>query len=324
MKKITILFSAICLSFASYAQTAIFKATMDSAQILIGEQTALHLELAANKDSRVQLPFITDTLTAGIEVLNISQPDTTDIGNGRVQYNYDYLITSFDSALYLLPPFVAIIDADTVYSNDLALKVSTLPADVESGNFYDIKDVMKPEFVWTDYLIPTGIALLIYLLIVLAVYIAIRIINKKPIIPLKKETEIYLPPHVRALQSLDNIKEEHLWQHGKEKEYHSRLTDTIRQYIDERFGIDAPEMTSNQTLQALQGIADAKDVYAHLKQMLLLADFVKFAKYQPLPEENESSMNNAYQFVSNTIPAPPSEDQASEEENTNPIAPIEK
>jgi hypothetical protein len=285
--------------FSVSAQPVVVKATIDSTLILIGQQTKVHLEIAANKNQALQIPVISDTIITGVEVLEMSKIDTTDIGNNRIQLKYDYLVTSFDSALYLLPPFKVISDIDTAYSNELALKVSTFPVDTESKQFYDIKEVAKPEFVITDYLM---IILYIWLVLVAAgiiVYIIYRIVNKKSLIPFKKE-EPYVPPHVRAIQELDVIKGQKLWQQGKMKEYHSDITDTLRVYIESRFELGAMEMTSGEILDSIRKCSEANISYDNLKQILLLADFVKFAKYNPLPDENELSLMNAYLFVNNT------------------------
>ena len=284
--------------FPLSAQTVV-KATIDSTHILIGQQTKIHLEIAADKNLPLQIPLITDTLMKGVEVLEISKIDTFDIGNDRMQLKYDYLITSFDSALYLLPSFEVVSGIDTAFSAELALKVSTIPVDTESEEFYDIKDIRKPPFVLMDYL--TVILLIIAILVLAALigFIIYRLINKKSLVPFKKE-EPYVPPHIRAILRLDAIKLEKLWQMGKIKEYHSEITDTLRKYIEERFGVGAMEMTSGEILAGVKKHSDADAAYDNLKQILILADFVKFAKYRALPDENELSMMNAYLFVNNT------------------------
>jgi len=291
----------VCLGISVFSLSGqtIIRATIDSTNILIGQQTKIHLEIAANKGQALQIPLIPDTLMTGVEVLEISKIDTLDIGNDRMQMKYDYLITSFDSALYLLPPFKVIAGADTAFSSELALKVSTLPVDTESGQFYDIKDVRKPPFVLMDYLPGILLILTIIALAALIGFIIYRLINKKSLVPFKKE-EPYVPPHIRAIRKLDAIKEEKLWQMGKEKEYYSEITETLRTYIEERFGIGAMEMTSGEILAAIRKFNDTDAVYDHLKQILILADFVKFAKYKSLPDENELSMTNAYLFVNDT------------------------
>ncbi|MDR1632030.1 MAG: hypothetical protein LBR97_04005 [Dysgonamonadaceae bacterium] len=286
--------------FPISAQPPVIKAVMDSTHIFIGHQTQIHVEVAANKNQQLQIPTITDTLMNGIEVLAVSKIDTADLGNDRIQLKYHYLITSFDSALYLLPPFKAIAGADTAYSESLALNVSTLPVDTESKQFFDIKGVVQPRFVWTDYL-PQIIGIILGLgLLALIVYIIYRRMNNQAIIPFLKKEEPYIPPYERAIKGLDVVKAQKLWQMGKVKEYHSDITDILRKYIDERFDVPAPEMTSGELLDKLKGYSDTDTSYDNLKQILILADFVKFAKYNPLPDENELSLMNAYLFVNHT------------------------
>jgi len=315
IKTVAVMLACLWMSVSSLSAQTVIKATIDSTSILIGQQTKIHLEIAANKNQPLQLPMISDTLATGVEVLGISKIDTIDIGNDRVQMKYDYLITSFDSAVYLLPPFQAISGADTAYSAELALKVSTLPVDTVSKQFYDIKAVRIPPFVLMDYLPAILLALAILALIALAGFIIYRLINKKSLVPFKKEE--YIPPHIRAIRALDAIKEEKLWQMGKVKEYHSEITDTLRKYIGERFGIGAMEMTSGEILDDIKKYKEADSASDNLKRILILADFVKFAKYKPLPEENELSIKDAYLFVDETKPVELPPEEKKEKSDTN-------
>ncbi len=288
------------------AQQAVIKATIDSTSILIGEQTMIRLEVAGNKNKHLQLPVYSpsDTIIKGIEVLEMFKPDTTDLGNQRIKINQNYMVTSFDSALYLIPSFKVISGDDTTYSNTLGLKVTSMDVDTITAKFVPIKDVINPKFVITDW-IPNIISdhwywwLAGLLAIIAAAFVLYRIYSKKSLIPFKKE-EPLLPPHVRAINSLDAIKTEKLWQKGKVKEYHSMITDILRTYIEERFNIPAMEMTSGEILTRIRRISETDSVYENLKQILQLADFVKFAKYQPLSDENELSLINSYLFVNQT------------------------
>lgn len=115
---------------------------------------------------------------------------------------------------------------------------------------------------------------------------------------MRKEPE--LPPHVKAMSELEHIKQEKLWQQGREKDYHTRLTDVLRIYLHDRFGLNALEMTTAEILDVLYSIPEAQVVYHQMKQVMELADFVKFAKFLPVPEENEQSMMNALLFINTT------------------------
>ena len=293
--KKSILFLVAAASLAggkAYAQRPLIDVAIDSAAILIGEQTTLHLTVTADKDRPVQIVIPNDTLMTGVEVLNLSKADSTEIENDRLVIKQDVLITSFDSSLYLLPPLKVIDGVDTVYSNQVALKVSTIPVNADKPEeFNDIKTVWKPPFVWADYYpIIYGILLALFLK---------RIRAKKSLIPFKKE-EPKLPPHEQAIKELDEIKQQKLWQQGRSKEYYTLITDTLRKYIEDRFGISAMEMTSGEILDLIRKNSEAQSVYDNLRQILQLADFVKFAKMNPLPDENDLSMMNAYLFVNQT------------------------
>ena len=315
-----ILFPLLIMSFCgvenyAFAQQTLIDVKIDSAAILIGEQTKLHLTLTTDKDKQVQVLIPADTLMRGVEVLERSKPDTTWIENDRMLVKQDVLITSFDSSLYLLPPVLAIDGRDTILSNQVALKVSTVPVNVDKPEeFADIKDVWKPPFVWSDYY-PWIIGILaVLLLMALAYYIVKRIRERKSLIPFAQPEKPKLPPYEQAIKELDEIKQSKLWQQGKEKEYFTSITDTLRRYLVDRFGINAMEKTSAEILDSVKGIDEIVPAFEKLEQVLKLADFVKFAKFRPLPDENDLSLVNAYFFVNQTKPVEiPNPEEAKDE-----------
>ena len=144
--KKSILFLVAAASLAggrAYAQRPLIDVAIDSAAILIGEQTTLHLTVTADKDRPVQIVIPNDTLMTGVEVLNLSKADSTEIENDRLVIKQDVLITSFDSSLYLLPPLKVIDGVDTVYSNQVALKVSTIPVNVDKPEEFNDNTTLK-------------------------------------------------------------------------------------------------------------------------------------------------------------------------------------
>jgi hypothetical protein len=111
-----------------------------------------------------------------------------------------------------------------------------------------------------------------------------------------------LPPHVIALQELDKLKNEELWQHEKVKDYYTRLTDIVRVYIEDRFTISAMEQTTFEILTSFNIKEEQieKKSFDELKEILEVSDLVKFAKFTPLPDENHMMLSNAYLFVKET------------------------
>jgi hypothetical protein len=152
-------------------------------------------------------------------------------------------------------------------------------------------------------------------LLALLIYVIIRLLKRKPVLVMGKPKPS-LPPHVIALSELDKIKNEKLWQQGREKEFHTQVTDVLRNYIEGRFGINAMEMTSDEILAYLSVNKEAEPVFDQLKQILKSADLVKFAKMKFLPTENEQSITNAYLFINETKREPETIEE--KEEKTAP------
>lgn len=301
---------AVCLSivlgtsFGLSADNVVVKARMDSTAIWMGEQTVIHLEMVQDKGQTVMLPVIGDTLVSVVEVLKISKPDTTDLKNNRFQINNDVLVTSFDSGFYYIPPFKYILGKDTFKTNELSLKVVPVEVDTTAAEM-DIKGVDSPEFVLWDF-IPEWIWYVLVILILIAAGVFGYIYWKKhKIAPEAIDEKNLLPPHERALSALSALKESKLWQSGQEKEYYTKLTDILREYIDERFHVNAMEMTSSQIIDTLRRNDETKAVNQQLKEILEMADFVKFAKMRPLPDDNEMAMRRAVNFVDETKPEEP-------------------
>lgn len=311
------------------AQKASVQATVEPAEIQIGEQALVNLKIIAPKGKIIHFPVYESQIVPGLEVLAMPKPDTL-IENNVMTMNVKYIVTSFDSTLYYVPSMPISDGADTIYSNSFGLKVvspalkdSTLAylekmnsgqtdsVDFNQLQLNDIKPVQKPPFVLGDYLWVMWIFLGILLLLLAIGFVVYLILKKK-----KKgyffTPPVVLPPHVRAIQALDKLKEEKIWQHGREKEFYTKITDILRRYIFDRYGINAMEMTSGEILNEIRKETDIASVYENLKQILSVSDLVKFAKYKPFTDENDLSMMNAYFFVNQTRepdPVPKKEDE---------------
>lgn len=314
-----ILLSAICLSvsFGATAAPVTVKASLDSAYILMGKQTLLHLEVVKDASTPGQIVMPQgDTLTREVEVIGVQRNDTVDLGNNRVQILHDIIIQSFDSGLYTLPPMLYVAGNDTFRSNELALKV--LPVTVDSlKTVHDYADVQEPDTRFYDYL-PDFLTdywwiLLVLIVIAAGIWAYWKYLRKGeiPLVHKKKET----PPYEVAIQELNRLKESHLCERGQEKEYYTRLTDILRVYLDKRFGINAMEMTSSQIVSTLSANNETNGPDKYIRSILEIADFVKFAKVRPLPDDNANVFSWAMQFVEDTKPAPESVDNADNAES---------
>ena len=286
---------------AAWGGNVTFKAKLDSATLLMGKTTALHLEITQDKDARGFFPGEQlDTLSAMVEIAERLAADTTSLDNNRIQINRDLIIQSFDSGLWVIKPIPYVINGDTAYSNQLTLKV--LPVDVsQMKDIHDIKPVEDVPFNLLDWLPDYWWAWLLGLLLIVGGVWAYRKYYKKGINPLKPSKK-RLPPYEEAMINLRNLKAAQLWQQGQEKEYFTGLTDILRVYIDRRFDINAVEMTSSQIIDTLKRNEETKAVNEQLEMILEIADIVKFANARPLADDNEVAYQRAVNFVEATRP----------------------
>ena len=292
------------LTGRTVAQSVTVDATIDSLQILIGEQAKIKLQVSLDTDKRAIFPVYTDTLVRGVEIIDIAKPDTQMLNDGRRSLiTQEYTVTSFDSALYYLPPMEVLVDNKAYRSKALALKDTLHP-----DQFFGPKPVMKAPFAWEDWYMAIACAVLFTPFLLLLIYLVKRIRDNKPIIR-KVKVEPKLPPHQLAMQEIERIKSEKVWQKGQSKEYYTELTDAIRTYIKDRFGFNALEMTSSEIIDKLLEMND-KDAISDLRTLFQTADLVKFAKHNPLMNENDANLINAIDFINDT--------KEKEDENAKP------
>lgn len=298
---------AVASVFTATAGNVTVKTSLDSAYIVMGRTTPLHVQIVQDRGTVGGFINLGDTLNRYVEVNTVYPADTSDIGSGREEILQEIIIQSFDSGLYTLPPLAYTVGNDTVRSNELVLKVIPVPVDTMT-TVHDFAGVTVPHTRLWDYL-PDFVAdyWWIYLvLVVIALAIAAWIIwrrnHRREAI--EAEQVPSLPPYELAVKQLNELKAEKLCENSREKEYYTRLTDILRVYLDTRFGINAMKMTSTQIMRSVRAHDTTKPSAALMKQILEIADFVKFAKVRPLPDDNVKSFNQAVQFVEDTKPEP--------------------
>lgn len=290
----------------------VVSASIDSTSLMIGDQTDMHIRVTQETNEQVEWPVFGETLQDGIEIVDRTIVDTTTLPDGRLQLTQYLTLTSFKDSLFAVQPIAVVSGNDTFRTDPMALNV-VQPFDLSADStnaITDIKGIERAPIWWWGIfrwvLLALGIALLLaglgYLLYWL---LGKRKPQEEPINP-----ELLRPADEVALEKLDAIKIAKIWQKGQVKEYHTDLTDVVREYISRRFDVQSTEKTSDETLRELKPIllkgeglqvtGDGKDLYAKLSKMLQLADLVKFAKWTTTPDENESALITAYEFVNQT------------------------
>jgi hypothetical protein len=300
-------FAFCIIPFANLAQVEVH-AVLDTNVLRIGEQTRLDIYMNYNakqeKNMSIEWPSFEDTLIKQIEVLSVTKIDTTfpDKNNPDIiQQHVQLLITSFDSGYYAIPSFKFIINKDTANPNLtelLMLEVRSVPTNTSIASVKDIKAPFDEPFDWRWYLLYAYWGLTILVALIILILIIKKLTKAKPVEVVENKPDI--PAHLLALQTLEKIKAEAIWKENKTKEYYTSIADTIRLYIEERFKINALELTSDEIIKVFKSQVVDSESKAKLNQILTLSDFVKFAKQIPIEAEHTLTLNNAFDFVNGT------------------------
>lgn len=301
MKLIISIILFISIISSSGGQIVNVTTSFDSSRIFIGDQVKFTIAIDQPSDLRLSFPVFKDTLCKNILILSGPDIDSSDNQNGRIKIVERYLITSFDSGLYQISPVFAEMKNESGlkrfysdYSQIEVMRVRIAPADTTAKIF----DIIKP------YRAPLTIGevlpwVLLVSLFAVLVWAVIKLIRKLK----KPETDVGTiidpdPAHIIALRELERLRNEELWQKGEIKNYYTRLTGILRQYLENRFRVYSLELTTYETLDALVKSGFKKDgSYKLLKTILTGADLVKFAKYNPEPAENEAHFQYSRDFV---------------------------
>ncbi len=302
-RRVLLSFVFLFSSLFAFSQGASISAELDTNVIKLGGQTKLRIRVEHTKDVTITFPEFIDSIASHIEVVEEHKLDTiSEKVTTFYKFEKTYTITSFDTGYWVIPAIRVYLNNDTskfIESEALLLQVQGVALDPQK-EVNDIKEPLSLSITWKEILIIAGIILVI-IGIISGVSLYLLFFRKKKI----KITELFQPKplsaHEKALGLLDQLRKKKLWENNQVKLYHSELTDIIRGYIDERFGVSSPEQVSDETLAAMKGKVD-EATFSKLRNMLQMADMVKFAKEQPLPSENELSMANAIEFVNTTIP----------------------
>ena len=274
--------------------------------VLIGDQLEYGFKLEKVQEGTVlELPDFSTGLGDSLLVLVENwKLDTLKVKKKKKVASYDIkssiIVTSFDEGTYELPEILVkrILpngDRDSLLYSSLNLEVKTIPIDTATFEIHDIKEQIKYPVTFKEVLpfVFGGLGLIeIILLVIFFVLKYSR--NKKNV---GKSSD---PAHIVALRTLEKYRGDKLWSADKQKLFYSGITDALRAYIDSRYGISAMEMTSKEVFDELKKYDLTPELYEEVKELFERADFVKFAKYIALNEENSLALPAAVRFVTQT------------------------
>lgn len=289
---------------ANAAQAKI-TASIDSTVVEMGSLATVTLNVVDPTHSGTVVGLPEDGTEAEVFDFVEVKADTTPGG-----YTYNMRIQAWYPGVLTMPPFRYAVGGDTVESDVLTLKI--LPVEMDSTQTLNpLEGAVNPPRKWYDYIPDWTLWVLLGLLaaaaIVALVFAYINYRRTGAILMYKPKP---VDPYAEAMAALGTLRQRRLAESGKEKEYYTALIDILRVYLQRRFNINAMEMSSTQILDSLRRNPETRDNQPRIKQILDIADIVKFAKVRPMPDDNIKSFNTVEQFVEATKPLPPAEEES--------------
>jgi len=298
LKYLTAFSIVLTFNSISFAQADV---DLQPGKITVGDPIELTISVQAPGDAAVIWPSAEDLSPA--EVLKIDTLKT-----GRNERSIRYTLSIFEPGMHDfvdIPIIISFKDntTDTLIISPGSVEVESVldPADSTA----DIRDIHPPvKLAWTlRDMLPIIIVVVAILFLAVAAYIFWRRlkIRRGEIVPSLPPP---IPPHIIAMRKLEELRIKRLWQNGYLKEYHSEVTEIVKEYIGGRYEINAPEMTTFDLMDAGEQWVRDNEGFLQVKRILTCGDLVKFARYKPESHENETSLNHAFSYVEATKPEP--------------------
>lgn len=292
------------------AGEAFLKPLQQRDSILIADQFRYGFRLdGAQDDIQVGLPDFAEVCNDTLVLVNGWQMDTLATRKqrkeGKFDVEYSVTLAPFEEGIYQLPDLYILRQTsggiDTLsFTAPEPFEVKTMPVDTATFEIRDIKGQINYPVTVEEvlpYVLVAGAAA--WLITAIAVVIAYLARRRR-----KEESAPKDPPHIVALRELDRYRSDKYWAPERQKTFYSGITGAVKDYIDARFGIDAPEMTTAELFDALKGRTElTPELYARMKELFETADYVKFAKYTAPDEQNSEALPLCVRFVTSTYQA---------------------
>jgi hypothetical protein len=263
----------------------------------VGDQVALVMDAYYPTNGILELPEIgrqKEVVLLDRKVEEIARKDA--LKQSRVRF----LLTSFRLGEHLVSSNASVVcrtDEKTFKEKipPFTLKVVSALSDDASSEIADIKPTEKlpgriPPWLW----IALGVALIAFLVGVLSARMKQGKVFEKPAPP-------PIPPHIRALQALDELAARGLLEKDECDPFYTALSAILRDYLEGRFRLNAPDETTEEIVEELSRSPELTGAQRNiLQEFLRQADIVKFAKGHPDRNTMESAFSTTKQFVEQT------------------------
>lgn len=281
------------------------KVATSTKNIKIGEQIEYKISVQAPADATVVFP---EGQTFGALEMVKTNPTDTLKEAGKFRLEKAYYLTQFDEGKYTIPQQKIQISHKDFYTDSLLVEVHNVAVDTLKQPLYDAKpiaDVTSP----SSSLLWLWIVLGIVALLLTAAASYFFVFRKKKLSA--EEERKKLPPFERAIQDLKDLQNSKYLIESQHKAYYTRLTDIVKEYLEDEMHILAKESTTDELLAKINDLQQngklhlSAETISNLKRVLQNADLVKFAKSKPSDSNAEYDRETIENVVIKTKEAIP-------------------
>lgn len=290
----------LCQALAFGQGNITVESAVDRDHILIGDVIEYAVSVTHDPDVELQMPALAQNLGM-FEVRDYKTLDPEKVESQIVERN-TYSISTFDTGDFVIPELEIQyrVTGDSswqvIKTEPINIVVASLNPD-EAGDIRDIKPPITPPRDYRLLILYIAIGLLVVAAIAFLIYYLKRRREGKSLLP--KRSKPLRPAHEIAFEALAALQASDLLARGEVKEYYTRLSDVVRQYIENRYYIPAMEKTTTELLVSLAE-QNLNSYVESMRTLLSRSDLVKFAKFIPSEQEHADSWQLAWQFVENT------------------------
>ena len=291
------------------------KVATSTKNIKIGEQIEYKISVQAPADAAVVFP---EGQTFGALEMVKTNPTDTLKEAGKFRLEKAYYLTQFDEGKYTIPQQKIQISHKDFYTDSLLVEVHNVAVDTLKQPLYDAKPIAEVTSPSSSHLWLWIVGIVALLLTAAALYFFV--FRKKKLSA--EEERKKLPPFERAIQDLKDLQNSKYLIESQHKAYYTRLTDIVKEYLEDEVHILAKESTTDELLAKINDLQQtgklhlSEETINNLKRVLQNADLVKFAKSKPSDnnaEYDRETIENVVIKTQEAIPVIQPEDQINEQ-----------
>jgi hypothetical protein len=280
--------------------------TASPGTVLVGEALTLTVEVIAEPGVAITMPGFAETIGA-FEIADSRLPPDVPAPEGR-RWTHVYSLSTWEAGAAEIPAVTLAFADRRDAANAIAGELSTEPLHIEirsvlppgeadPAGLRDIKAAIDVpvDRPGADWVIVAATLLALAGILLVALYLLRR--------RAAGAAAAAVPAHVWALLQLDHLRGEDLIGQHQIHAFYYRLSDIVRIYIERRYGLKAPERTTEEFLREMRASPVLEVGHKELLAgFLRAADLVKFARHEPAPDDCQDALDSACRFVQDTAP----------------------